>query len=78
MKKNRFPKGWDEEKVARVLAHYEKQTEEQALHEDESAFQNRETVVQVPVELMPLIREIIAQFNMEQNAERQTNKGRET
>ncbi len=28
MKQNRFPKGWDEERVKRVLDHYENQTED--------------------------------------------------
>ena len=35
MTKNKFPTGWDEEKVQRVLTHYEGQTEEGALLEDE-------------------------------------------
>ncbi len=32
-----FPPGWDEKRVQRVLRHYEKQTEEQAVAEDEAA-----------------------------------------
>ena len=33
-----FPPGWDEERVRRVLAHYETQTEEEeAVAEDEGA-----------------------------------------
>jgi hypothetical protein len=32
-----FPGGWDEERVRRVLAHYEAQSEEEAVAEDESA-----------------------------------------
>ncbi len=63
MKTKRFPTGWDEERVRRVLSHYEQQTDEQAAAEDEAAFKGkRQTVVQVPVELMPVIREIIAQY----------------
>jgi hypothetical protein len=62
MRKNQFPPGWDEERVQRVLAHYETQTEEEAVAEDERAFKERgRTVVEVPAELMPVIREIIAQ-----------------
>jgi len=38
MNKRKFPKGWDEERVRRVLAHYETQTEEEALAEDEAAY----------------------------------------
>jgi hypothetical protein len=63
MKTKRFPTGWDEERVRRVLSHYEQQTDEQAAAEDEAAFKGkRQTVVQVPVELMPVIREMIAQY----------------
>jgi hypothetical protein len=63
MKKNRFPKGWDEQRVRRVLSHYETQSEEEQVAEDENAFKDIDrTVVEVPVELMPLIREIIAQY----------------
>ncbi len=62
MKKQRFPAGWDEEKVRQVLAHYETQTDEQAAAEDASALKkSRQTLVQVPTELMPVIREIQAQ-----------------
>ena len=31
-----FPSDWDEEKVQRVIVHYEEQTEEDALAEDEA------------------------------------------
>lgn len=63
MKKSQFPAGWDEERVRRVLAHYETQTEEEAVAEDERAFKRKgRTVVEVPPELMPVIREIIAQY----------------
>jgi hypothetical protein len=63
MTTKRFPTGWDEERVRRVLSHYEKQTDEQAAAEDEAAFKGkRRTVIEVPVELMPVIREIIAQY----------------
>jgi hypothetical protein len=36
MDENELPIGWDEAKVRRVLAHYEDQTEENALIEDEA------------------------------------------
>ena len=63
MKTKRFPAGWDEERVRRVLSHYEQQTDKQAADEDEAAFKGkRQTVVQVPTELVPVIREMIAQY----------------
>ena len=61
MKKNKFPKGWDEERVRRVLAHYEEQTQDEAVAEDEAAFEDRtQTLMEVPKELVPAIRELIA------------------
>lgn len=41
MKQNRFPSGWDEERVRRVLAQYEEQTETEADAEDEAARHGR-------------------------------------
>lgn len=61
MKQSKFPPGWDEERVRRVLAHYEQQTEEEAVAEDEAAFEDStQTVIEVPKELLPAIRELIA------------------
>ena len=61
MKQSKFPVGWDEEKVRKVLAHYEQQTEEEAVAEDEAAFEDhRETAMDVPLELVPVVRELIA------------------
>jgi len=37
MKRNRFPAGWNEARVRRVLEHYEGQTEDEAVAEDEAA-----------------------------------------
>jgi hypothetical protein len=61
MKQNRFPRGWDEGRVRKVLAHYEEQTEEEALAEDEAAFEDStQTFIEVPKDLLPAIRELIA------------------
>lgn len=61
MVQNRFPEGWDEERVRRVLAHYDRQTEDEAVAEDEAGYEDRkESVVQVPIELVPAVRELIA------------------
>ncbi|MGB6942031.1 MAG: hypothetical protein WBE37_06535 [Bryobacteraceae bacterium] len=40
MGETRFPADWDEQKVRRVLTHDEEQTEEDAVAEDEAAFQH--------------------------------------
>ncbi len=61
MNQTRFPPGWDEERVRKVLAHYEEQTEEEAVAEDEAAFEDSaQTVMEVPKELVPVVRELIA------------------
>ncbi len=60
---NRFPKGWDEERVRRVLAHYEAQSEEEALAEDEAAFEDPDrTTIEIPMELVPEVRKLIARY----------------
>ena len=60
MSQNKFPAGWDQEKVQRVLAHYEEQSEDQALVEDETGIESSETVMSVPHDLVPKVRELIA------------------
>jgi hypothetical protein len=58
---SRFPAGWNAARVARVLAHYEQQGEEEAVAEDEAAFGRlTETTMRVPVKLVPKVRELIA------------------
>ena len=60
-KKKAFPPGWDENRVREVLAHYETQTEEEAVAEDEAAAEDTsQTLMEVPNELVPEVRELIA------------------
>jgi len=61
MKEIRYPPGWDEERVRRVLAYYEEQSEEEAMAEDEAASESPDqTVMEIPSELVPMVRELIA------------------
>ena len=61
MRQTRYPKGWDEERVKQVLHHYEQQCEEEAVAEDEATLkQPNQTLIEVPRELVPAIRELIA------------------
>jgi hypothetical protein len=61
MKQGNFPEGWDEERVRKVLSHYERQTEEEAVAEDEAAFEDpTQTFIEVPHDLVPAVRELIA------------------
>ena len=61
MKNNKYPSGWDEARVLRVLSHYEEQTENEAIAEDESAWEDTsQTFIEVPSDLIPKIRELLA------------------
>jgi hypothetical protein len=60
MSENNFPPEWDAEKVRRVLRHYEQQSDEDALAEDEAALESGETVMTIPHDLVPKVRELIA------------------
>jgi hypothetical protein len=61
MSQTKFPPGWDEDRVRRVLAHYEQQTPEEAVAEDEAAFTEQDnTIMKVPHDLVPAVRQLIA------------------
>jgi hypothetical protein len=64
MKNARLPTDWDQERVDRVLQHYESQSEEDAVAEDENALaESGQTFMEVPSELVPQIRELIAKHS---------------
>jgi hypothetical protein len=63
MSKENSPEGWTAEKVRKVLAYYEQQGDEDALVEDEAGVESSETVMTVPRELVPKVRELIAKHN---------------
>ena len=66
MKQSRYPVGWDEERVRRVLEHYEAQSDEEAVAEDEAAYETATcTMMEVPVDLVPVVRELIAKRSAE-------------
>jgi len=57
----KFPPGWNEERVRRVLEHYESQSENEAVAEDEAAYEDpNQTFMEIPNELVPVVRELIA------------------
>jgi hypothetical protein len=61
MTQTKFPPGWDEERVRGVLEHYEQQSDDEALAEDEAAYESTtHTLMEVPVELVPAVRELLA------------------
>ena len=61
MKQANFPEGWDETRVRRVLEHYERQSDEEAVAEDEAAYDSTtHTAMEIPVDLVPEVRELLA------------------
>ena len=57
----KYPDGWSEERVRRVLAQYETQSDEEAVAEDEAAYEvTTHTAMEIPVDLVPAVRQLIA------------------
>ncbi len=58
---NVYPKGWDRQRVEAVIAHYENQSEDEAVAEDEAAFRDGAfAMMQVPLELVPKVQRLLA------------------
>lgn len=69
MKQSKFSPGWDEQRVRRVLEHYEQRTDDQANAEDEAAFEDTtQAVMEVSKEMVPTIRELIAKHKKSRTA----------
>jgi len=67
MSNKRFPPGWDEARVKKVLDAYESQSEEEAVAEDEAAFDTPgQTIIGVPTGIVPEVRELIAEHKKSQ------------
>ena len=64
MIEQRFPPGWDEQRVKRLLADLDSRTEEEWVASDEAAAsdQGDQAVVTVPVGLLPEIRRLLAAY----------------
>lgn len=67
---NVYPPGWDAAKVKAVIDHYDNQTEDEAIAEDEAAFRRRSTLMVVPTELVDHVAAIIDQFQYARHAVR--------
>ena len=61
MSTQKFPPGWDEQRVREVLAHYENQNEDEQFAEIEAARETEGIIMMaVPTELAPEARALIA------------------
>ena len=65
MKQSTYPPGWGEKRVKAVLTHYESQTEEEGVAEDEATLEDlSQTVMEIPTELVSKVRELIAKHKV--------------
>jgi hypothetical protein len=61
MNQSKFPPNWDEKRVQEVLAHYESRSEDEAVAEDEAAYEDpSQTTMEIPNDLVSKVRELIA------------------
>jgi hypothetical protein len=59
--KQKYPSGWDEDRVRKVAGHYDNQTEDEQVAEHEAAMSaENQTVMVVPTELVPRILKLIS------------------
>lgn len=58
---NRYPRGLNRAKVQAIVAHYDNQTDDAAIAEDEAAYNTvTTTMMSVPVELVAKVQKLIA------------------
>jgi hypothetical protein len=56
-----YPPGWDEERVQCLIQHYDSLSEDEAVAEDEAAFEEpTQAVMEIPNELVPTVRALLA------------------
>lgn len=62
MSDQRFPPGWDAERVRRLIAHYESLSEEEQIAADEEAARDEagQAMIAVPEDLVPAVRQLLA------------------
>jgi len=64
MTSEKFPRGWNEARVRRVLEYYESQSDEEAAAEIEAGLES--TTMEVPRALVPTVRQLIAKRRVAQ------------
>jgi hypothetical protein len=58
---NRYPRGWDARSIRALADHYENQSEDDAVAEDEAAYRSTlVTMMAIPVELVPQVQKLLA------------------
>ena len=59
--KQKLPEGWTEKRIKGVINHYESQSDDEAVAEDEAALAVEEALMQVPLDLVADVRALIAE-----------------
>lgn len=72
MSAEKYPRGWNEARVRRVLEYYESQSDEEAAAEIETALQS--TTMEVPVGLVPEVRRLIAKRKPARSTKKQSTE----
>lgn len=63
---NDYPSGWNQERVRDLVDYYEHQTDEGAAVEHEAALSRPgETLISVPTDIVPAVRELISRYEEE-------------
>ena len=61
MSKQKYPPGWDEARVQKLIAHYDQSDDDMMVAEDEAAQDlEGQTLMVIPTELVPAVRALIA------------------
>ena len=59
----KYPKGWTARQIKELADHYDNQSEDQAVAEDEAAYRStRLTMMAVPVQLVPKVQKMITKL----------------
>ena len=74
MTAKKYPRGWNEARLRRLLEHYESQTDEEAAAEIDFGLAG--TTMEVPTALVPVVRELIANRKSARARNTKTRKDR--
>lgn len=65
MSQQKYPAGWDEERVRRLIAHYDELDDDELTAEDEAALESEgQTLMVIPTDLVPSVRALIAKADV--------------
>src|ERR1700730_8610515 len=67
-----YPRGWNQDRVRRVVEYYESQSDEEPAAEIEAALES--TTMEVPVALVPALRQLIAKRKLARARSTKTHK----